>query len=105
MTDSSLILVPASCRDSEEIITPHPPGETKVIIKTVQSLSYSFFPMIEVFYRWIMILVSVILFGQFIVGPWMFACRAYFRCLGAFVYVAAVPAFPLYRGVPFKDPV
>ncbi len=50
MIDSSLILVPASSRDSEAIITSHHPGETKVIIKTVQSLSYRFLSTIEVFY-------------------------------------------------------
>ncbi|VAX27839.1 hypothetical protein MNBD_NITROSPIRAE02-431 [hydrothermal vent metagenome] len=55
MTDSSLILVPASGRDSEEIITTHHPGETKVIIKTVQSQSYLFFPMFEAFYRCIVV--------------------------------------------------
>ncbi len=49
MIDSELILVPASCRDSEVIITPHHPGETKVIIKTVQSLSYRFLSMVEAF--------------------------------------------------------
>ena len=37
-TAFSLILVPASGRDSEVIITPHHPGEAKVIIKTVQTL-------------------------------------------------------------------
>ena len=49
MTDSELILVPASGRDSEAIITPHHPGETKVIIKTVQSLSYRFHSLVESF--------------------------------------------------------
>ncbi|GMT48174.1 MAG: hypothetical protein IEMM0007_1740 [bacterium] len=37
---------------SEAIITFHHPGETKVIIKTVQSLSYRFLSMIEAFYGW-----------------------------------------------------
>ncbi len=47
MTESSLILVPASGRDSEVIITSHLPGETKVIIKTVQTLSYRFLFLVE----------------------------------------------------------
>ncbi|VAX33241.1 hypothetical protein MNBD_NITROSPIRAE03-445 [hydrothermal vent metagenome] len=49
MTDSSLILVPASSQDSEVSITSHHPGESYVILKTVQSLSYSFLPRFEVF--------------------------------------------------------
>ncbi|VAX28438.1 hypothetical protein MNBD_NITROSPIRAE03-1218 [hydrothermal vent metagenome] len=36
MINPSLILVPASSRDSEESITVHPPGEAFVILKTVQ---------------------------------------------------------------------
>jgi len=53
MTDSSLILVPASSRDSDpELLRDHHPGESYVILKTVQSLSYRFLPMFEVFYRW-----------------------------------------------------
>ncbi|VAX34763.1 hypothetical protein MNBD_NITROSPIRAE03-597 [hydrothermal vent metagenome] len=51
MIDSELILVPASGRGAEAIITPHHPGERKVIIKTVQILSYRFLSMIKVFYR------------------------------------------------------
>ncbi len=47
MTESSLILVPASGRDSEESITLHHPGEDFVILKTVQTLSYCFLPLIE----------------------------------------------------------
>ncbi|VAX34565.1 hypothetical protein MNBD_NITROSPIRAE03-253 [hydrothermal vent metagenome] len=45
----SLILVPASGRDSEEIITPHHPGETKVIIKSVQTLCLSPLPRVDSF--------------------------------------------------------
>ena len=50
MTDSELILVPASGRDSEAIITTHHPGETKVIIKTVQTLSYRFLSLFKPYY-------------------------------------------------------
>ena len=64
MTDPSLILVPASSRDSEAIITSHHPGETKVIIKTVQSLSYRSLPIIEAFYRWGGTTVSVKLYSS-----------------------------------------
>jgi len=39
MINPSLILVPASCRDSEVIITLHHPGEDFVILKTVQGSS------------------------------------------------------------------
>ena len=52
MTDSSLILVPAASQDSEVSITSHHPGESYVILKTVQSLSCRFLPMFEVFYHW-----------------------------------------------------
>ncbi len=51
MTESSLILVPASDRDSEGSITLHHPGEAFVILKTVQTLSYRFLPLVEPFYR------------------------------------------------------
>ncbi len=51
MTDSSLILVPASSRDSEVSITIHPPGEDFVILKTVQSLSNPFLPLFDALYR------------------------------------------------------
>ncbi|VAX33312.1 hypothetical protein MNBD_NITROSPIRAE02-451 [hydrothermal vent metagenome] len=40
--ESSLILVPASGRDSEGSITIHHPGESFVILKPVQTLSYRF---------------------------------------------------------------
>ncbi len=51
MIDSELILVPASCpaTNAGESITLHPPGEDFVILKTVQTLSYHFLPMSEVF--------------------------------------------------------
>ncbi len=51
MTDSSLILVPASGRDSEASITIHRPGEAFVILKTVQSLSYPFLPLFDTLCR------------------------------------------------------
>ncbi|VAX32076.1 hypothetical protein MNBD_NITROSPIRAE03-363 [hydrothermal vent metagenome] len=46
----SLILVPASGRVSEAIITPHHPGETKVIIKSVQTLCLFPLPRVDSFF-------------------------------------------------------